>query len=854
MAAITTSTTWSAPGTYTTARPYTLGAMYSPYLAGAEMWVASRASSTTSTVTVTCTYGYGFGTGSNSSSSTGYTVTATISGGMSASATISSGTWKRTGSTAKTLVSGISQTGYETLKTGTISKSISNWTSGSKTFTMTITQASGESTSHTVTLTCPAYSSTISINYNKNGGSGTMAPTTYTYASSGVTSLRPNTFTRSGYYFYGWHRTQAQATAGNREYTDAQNWNLNNAGPTYELYAAWRPNTYTVFYRANGGIGTMEPSSITYNTNFLTRPNAFTRLGYSFNGWKSKLSEDGEYTGESWGLNSSGVYESGKGPWNWTYTADRYLYAQWLNNVYTISLNNNEATTSYTSVYYQKYEDGIYSDSSCENLLTHITPPEKTGCTFVGYFTALNGGELIIDSSGNFISSITTKFTSNTTLYARWEERTCTVNFYYLNTAGGIHSVQYQVGILSSGKLAPSLALPNYSSYEFSGYWQLLNGPATQCQRTDLVYDNYVAPYNKTNYVPYGSGGSEQLSPNGTLYYAAVYKRRLSTLTTTSYNNQYKVIRYTPIPGQTDFNTLTNEIQDDLNVIDDVNNDNGTSIFGVLQFVCGLNYATTTLYKLGNPTPVEITKVGLNNIRNSTSFLDIPELTDLSTHQIHTTTKLVKNITYVIFQIDSIDAASNYTINLNFGNIVTNDFNVPVTFSAKLISQGMNFILDINKTGTMWSMGGIAYDDLSNEYIRKYTPTPETSAIAEYYGSNEDNHREEASRITALYNAIYVANAPAGISGNDKKLIPALTEGRVEDEVIMTPPTLQNWDTILSGGQVSPSSVVVAPLSVTRNGTYTAPNGMAYSPVSVAVEGGGGGSQASYSNGILIIS
>ena len=37
------------------------------------------------------------------------------------------------------------------------------------------------------------------------------------------------------------------------------------------------------------------------------------------------------------------------------------------------------------------------------------------------------------------------------------------------------------------------------------------------------------------------------------------------------------------------------------------------------------------------------------------------------------------------------------------------------------------------------------------------------------------------------------------------------------------------------------TSITVAPLSVTQNGTYTAPSGTAYSPVSVNVSGGGGG-------------
>ena len=41
------------------------------------------------------------------------------------------------------------------------------------------------------------------------------------------------------------------------------------------------------------------------------------------------------------------------------------------------------------------------------------------------------------------------------------------------------------------------------------------------------------------------------------------------------------------------------------------------------------------------------------------------------------------------------------------------------------------------------------------------------------------------------------------------------------------------------GGEVEPVEIDVEPLSVTQNGTYTAPDGVAYSPVTVAVSGGG---------------
>ena len=41
------------------------------------------------------------------------------------------------------------------------------------------------------------------------------------------------------------------------------------------------------------------------------------------------------------------------------------------------------------------------------------------------------------------------------------------------------------------------------------------------------------------------------------------------------------------------------------------------------------------------------------------------------------------------------------------------------------------------------------------------------------------------------------------------------------------------------GGTVEPTEIEVEPLSVTQNGTYTAPTGKAYSPVTVNVSGGG---------------
>ena len=46
-------------------------------------------------------------------------------------------------------------------------------------------------------------------------------------------------------------------------------------------------NTYTVKYNANGGTGTMNDTSCTYDKNCTLRANSFSKPGNTFNGWTS---------------------------------------------------------------------------------------------------------------------------------------------------------------------------------------------------------------------------------------------------------------------------------------------------------------------------------------------------------------------------------------------------------------------------------------------------------------------------------------------------------------------------------------------------------------------------------------
>lgn len=95
------------------------------------------------------------------------------------------------------------------------------------------------------------------------------------------------------------------------------------------IFARWVSNPYTVYYRPNGGQGSMEPQPAVYGTAFSLTPNAFTRTGYTFASWHTYSDGVGGVT-----YLDGAVVENLAGK-NSSRTAV-YLYAQWLPNTYTI--------------------------------------------------------------------------------------------------------------------------------------------------------------------------------------------------------------------------------------------------------------------------------------------------------------------------------------------------------------------------------------------------------------------------------------------------------------------------------------------------------------------------------------
>ena len=171
---------------------------------------------------------------------------------------------------------------------------------------------------------------------------------------------------REGYTFLGWSTSASGesvlynggASVPVKLFTDG----LAAAGTVGTLYAVWAKNSYTVMFNANGGTGNMSDMTFTYDEEKNLTKNAFTRTGYTFDGWATdpkateKVYEDGESVSNLLKENGGRVT----------------LYAVWKANTYTI-----------------KYTDdgvNIASESGTFGSAITLKDPTRPGFIFLGWY------------------------------------------------------------------------------------------------------------------------------------------------------------------------------------------------------------------------------------------------------------------------------------------------------------------------------------------------------------------------------------------------------------------------------------------------------------------------------------
>ncbi len=163
------------------------------------------------------------------------------------------------------------------------------------------------------------------------------------------------------------------------------------------LYAIYSPNSYKIVYDANGGKGTMNDQTVTYDQKYSVKANSFTYSGHKFIGWNTQ--PDGR--GDDW------TDRIGKEK-TWNYENDVTLYAIWKGDSYDVKFmpNGGEGTMSK-----QKFDVGESKKLSDKQFT-------RTGYEFLKWTTESNG------SGNSYENKETVKDISSagTTLplYAQW--------------------------------------------------------------------------------------------------------------------------------------------------------------------------------------------------------------------------------------------------------------------------------------------------------------------------------------------------------------------------------------------------------------------------------------------------
>ena len=341
---------------------------------------------------------------------------------------------------------------------------------------------------------------TYTVVFNGNGNTGgSTANQGFTYNTADY--LRANGFTKTGYHFAGW----ATSAGGNAVYSNQQSVsNLTSThGGTFNLYAKWEANSYTVHFNGNGNTGgSTADQGFTYDSAQNLRANGFTKTGYYFNGWATSASGSAEYSN---GQSVSNLTSTHGGTVN--------LFATWAPNGYTITYSPNGGSGS-NQTQAVTYDAGFTTKAS--------DTFSRTGYRFAGW-----GG-----SYPNASTSYTYTTASDTTLYAQWTANTYTVHFNGNGNTGGSTADQGFTYDSAQGLRANGFTKTGYS---FNGWATSSGGIAvysngqsvSNLTSTHGATFNLYATWAPNNYtVTYNVNGGEQSNITDNVTYDSNFTTR----------------------------------------------------------------------------------------------------------------------------------------------------------------------------------------------------------------------------------------------------------------------------------------------------------------------------------------
>ena len=290
---------------------------------------------------------------------------------------------------------------------------------------------------------------TYTVTLDKQGGTGGSNSIIATYNATMPNATKP---IRTGYIFIGYY-TNANGS-GTQYYTStmtsARTWDIQS---NTTLYANWLLETHTIMFDSQNG-STVNNITANYGSNItISTP---TRTGYTFSGWYTGINGTGTKVIWSTMPDLSSGSET---------NASLTLYASWLLNTYTLTLDKQGGTGGANSVI-ATYNAGM----------PNATAPTKTGYAFGGYYTNANGSGTQYYTA-TMTSARTWDIQSNTTLYAYWileENNSLNITFNYSESYQEVIEVELGERYPSNGTfLLPSneqnICLGWYDNNEFLG-------------------------------------------------------------------------------------------------------------------------------------------------------------------------------------------------------------------------------------------------------------------------------------------------------------------------------------------------------------------------------------------------
>ena len=351
----------------------------------------------------------------------------------------------------------------------------------------------------TVTTVTMGTGTTINLYYSRNKYPVTLGKGNYISAVSGGgtykvgqnVTINATLATSAKGYTNSWSGWTGTYTSSSNPYT----FTMPAGNVTLTANGTRKANSYTVTFDANGGSVSTASKTVTYASTYGTLPTP-ERIGYKFNGWYTAASGGSQVT--------SGTTVS--------IASNHTLYAHWTANTYTVTLDNQNATTAGTTRYYYLYNtvrnvtyNGTtynnmcyYADLACTNpyASNKISIPTKTGYTFEGYYTGINGtGTMYVNSSGTFVNNLYKSVANNITLYAKWTVKT------------------YNVKVVSSGH--PSHGVKSSDNYSYGSTFTCTASGGFDTVSTGNSNNPYVnVPYRYNKTIIYNFGEKDSSTTN----------------------------------------------------------------------------------------------------------------------------------------------------------------------------------------------------------------------------------------------------------------------------------------------------------------------------------------------------